>query len=483
MIGETNWANDSLVSSAMRFFTVNSNTFAERMRLTSDGKLGIGTSSPQALFTISSGSGTKAVWATTRSFTVNRNFELAVDQYNEGQFTITPSTAIGGSTYTTPVVAINASSGTNPGFVGIGTSSPVAKLDVVGQAVFQGSTLSTYRGATIGAVNINNNSADGTVDFTQGLVFTSNSNNLGAWPHAGIVTTGSSGFNGNLVFGTDGGGTSANSITERMRITSAGNVLVGTTSAAIFDTNAGADVSTFYRMQVTGGDGNTNYGVAISNGSGDAGYGIWVVNTAAKRIRIASFQSSATVATAGSEASFASFATMTAGALTEKMRIDSSGNLLVGTTALPQSGVAGVQITTASGTGLIRIGAGATSSTGVLSFNNPNGEVGLVVLSGTSTAYNTSSDYRLKEIDGPIANSGAYIDALKPVQGSWKVDGSRFIGLLAHEVQEVSETTIATGEKDGEKMQAMDYSAPELIANLIAEIQSLRARVAQLEGN
>jgi uncharacterized protein YceH (UPF0502 family) len=69
------------------------------------------------------------------------------------------------------------------------------------------------------------------------------------------------------------------------------------------------------------------------------------------------------------------------------------------------------------------------------------------------------------------------------VQGSWKADGSRFVGLLAHEVQEVSETQIATGEKDGDKMQAMDYSAPELIANLIAELQAVRARLAQLEGN
>jgi hypothetical protein len=110
-------------------------------------------------------------------------------------------------------------------------------------------------------------------------------------------------------------------------------------------------------------------------------------------------------------------------------------------------------------------------------------QVGNISVTTTITSYNTSSDYRLKDIDGPIANSGAYIDALKPVQGSWKADGSRFIGLLAHEAQEVSETQIATGEKDGEQMQAMDYSAPEIIANLIAELQSLRARVAQLEGN
>ena len=124
-----------------------------------------------------------------------------------------------------------------------------------------------------------------------------------------------------------------------------------------------------------------------------------------------------------------------------------------------------------------------TSDGNIAEFFRGGSAVGSISVTGSATAYNTSSDYRLKDVDGPITNSGAYIDALKPVQGSWKADGSRFIGLLAHEVQEVSETTIATGEKDGEKMQAMDYSAPELIANLIAEIQSLRARVAQLEGN
>ena len=42
---------------------------------------------------------------------------------------------------------------------------------------------------------------------------------------------------------------------------------------------------------------------------------------------------------------------------------------------------------------------------------------------------------------------------------------------------------IATGKKDGEEMQAMDYSAPEIIASLIAELQSVRARLARLEGN
>ena len=61
-----------------------------------------------ALLTITSGSGTKAIWATTRAFGVNRNFQIAVDEYAEGEFTITPSTTQGGSGYTTPIFKLAA---------------------------------------------------------------------------------------------------------------------------------------------------------------------------------------------------------------------------------------------------------------------------------------------------------------------------------------------------------------------------------------
>ena len=115
-------------------------------------------------------------------------------------------------------------------------------------------------------------------------------------------------------------------------------------------------------------------------------------------------------------------------------------------------------------------------------FRNASTSVGNITYTNTATAYNTSSDYRLKDNHQPLTGSGAFIDALKPKTWNWKADGSRGVGFIAHEVQEVSPGSVV-GEKDGEQMQAMEYGSAEFIANIIAELQSLRQRVALLEGN
>lgn len=172
---------------------------------------------------------------------------------------------------------------------------------------------------------------------------------------------------------------------------------------------------------------------------------------------------------------------------TERARIDVAGNLLVGKTTsgytldgVEVAGAGVVTITRSSGT---CIDLNRKSDGGVIAFYRSGSAIGSIGITTTATSYNTSSDYRLKNITGPVTNSGAYIDSLNPVEGSWKADGSTFVGLIAHEVQEASRTQVATGVKDGEEMQAMDYSASELIANMIAELKSLRARVAALENN
>jgi hypothetical protein len=171
----------------------------------------------------------------------------------------------------------------------------------------------------------------------------------------------------------------------------------------------------------------------------------------------------------------------------ERARIDSSGNFMVGTTSQVSTSIlsivggagrngAGVQV--ASGqTGVIYTNTGAYNYNAA-NFQYNGSEVGYIQVQSALTLYATTSDYRLKNITGPITNSGAYIDSLKPVEGTWKADGSTFVGLIAHETQEVSRTVVATGTKDGEQTQGMDYSSAEIIANLIAEIQSLRKRLA-----
>jgi hypothetical protein len=175
------------------------------------------------------------------------------------------------------------------------------------------------------------------------------------------------------------------------------------------------------------------------------------------------------------------FSNAAGGAKSERARITSGGNLLVGTTSAFDSAYR-MSLGVSGSTGGLVIQPGANDYT-ALRFNNASGtQVGTITVSSTNTAYNTSSDYRLKNITGPITTSGAYIDSLNPVEGTWKADGSTFVGLIAHEVQEASRTTVATGVKDGEEMQGMDYSNAELIANMLAELKSLRARVAALES-
>jgi hypothetical protein len=103
---------------------------------------------------------------------------------------------------------------------------------------------------------------------------------------------------------------------------------------------------------------------------------------------------------------------------------------------------------------------------------------------GGLTAYNTTSDYRAKDILGPVANPGATIDALKVYEGRMKGATQPRPMLVAHEAQEHVPFCVS-GEKDEEnedgtpKFQQMDHAS--LVPLLIAEIQSLRARVAALE--
>jgi hypothetical protein len=102
---------------------------------------------------------------------------------------------------------------------------------------------------------------------------------------------------------------------------------------------------------------------------------------------------------------------------------------------------------------------------------------------GGLVAYNVTSDYRAKDISGPVVGSGALIDSVPVYMGKMKDATQERPMFIAHEVPAYAHT----GEKDavdadGKPVyQQMDASA--LIPVMWAEIQSLRARVAQLETN
>jgi hypothetical protein len=163
----------------------------------------------------------------------------------------------------------------------------------------------------------------------------------------------------------------------------------------------------------------------------------------------------------------------------EKMRIDSSGNLLVGTT------------TTLSGnTFKANSGAAATFSTAtstnfsLVYFNNGT-YCGSITTNGSATAFNTSSDYRLKENVQPMTKALTKVALLKPVIYKWKINGADGEGFIAHELAEVFPDAVA-GEKDAVdkdgniKPQGIDVSF--LVATLTAAIQELNTRLTALEG-
>jgi len=166
---------------------------------------------------------------------------------------------------------------------------------------------------------------------------------------------------------------------------------------------------------------------------------------------------------------------------TERMRIDSSGNLLVNTTS-QISGTAGkmnlyYSRTTHDG---FAIQCDSTNTGLALVFTNPNGKVGQISTSGSATTYTTSSDYRLKKDIAPMTGALATVSALKPVTYKWKIDGSNGQGFIAHELQEICPDAVSGTKdalnKDGDiEPQGIDTSF--LVATLTAAIQELNAKV------
>ena len=276
-------------------------------------------------------------------------------------------------------------------------------------------------------------------------------------------------------------GTAGNAITftQAMTLDASGRLLVGTTSSI--------GTASVGRLQVLGGE------TFITTNSEVGGF---------VGVNSNSDNSVAIVADPDSLRSGSHIAFYVDG-FSEKARIDSSGNLLVGQTAK----VAGEKFSVYTGTlstntaylwygqtddrsGVIfrhDRATGATSAKQCSFLNQTASEVGYISSTGSATAYNTSSDYRLKNTITPMTGALAKVAQLKPVTYKWNADGSNGEGFIAHELAEVVPQCV-TGAKDAvdedgnPQYQGIDTSF--LVATLtaalqeaVAEINSLKARL------
>jgi hypothetical protein len=298
---------------------------------------------------------------------------------------------------------------------------------------------------------------------------------ISATTTTGLVTNADN--SGSLQLATNNG-------TTAVTIDTAQNVGIGTSSPAskldIVGSTTGA-VQQFIK--------NSN---GATNSSADLVFGNWSGSTpAAPQAKISAINAASSDARTD-----LAFSTYTGLALTERMRIDSAGNLLVGTTTqlygerlnVTRGGVGNNAATfyfdTSDDRGVIVVrhagASGATSRTQIAFLDSGGTERGRISSNGSATSYVTSSDYRLKENIAPMTGALGVVQQLKPVTYKWKTDGSAGQGFIAHELQAVVPDCVV-GEKDavdadGKPVyQGIDTSF--LVATLTAAIQELKAEL------
>jgi hypothetical protein len=444
---------------------------AERMRIDSSGNVGIGTSSPtQKLTAWVAGTlpsvipNCQMLIGDTSTF-ANTGLALvtAVGNQSRVSFGSTASPLLGSINYdntsnymyfttnSTEAMRIDSS-----GNVGIGTSSPATygKLVVKQTADTSISSLALVAQAstTDSQLGIGYDSASGTFRLTSSYLSTGVFKPISFWT----------------------------SDVERMRIDSSGNVGIGTSSPSgklhvqnstnpILVEPAGTWAAKIYQAQ----DSPALNGLVVGNR--------YATNTS-------------TVFEAGSlygggSGSWKSFykidgigAHVWGNNTSEAMRLDASGNLLVGTTAALYSNQGGVQLSN-SAIGAIVVGhtTGTSSGNGYINFNYNASAIGSITQNGTTgVLYNLTSDYRLKNNPTALTGASEFIKALQPKTWDWWDGSGKGVGFIAHEFMDVAKYS-GTGTKDevdaeGKPvMQAIQPSSSEVMANLVSFVQELKA--------
>lgn len=101
----------------------------------------------------------------------------------------------------------------------------------------------------------------------------------------------------------------------------------------------------------------------------------------------------------------------------------------------------------------------------------------------STTNYNGTSDRRLKTNVQPAADSGPIIDGIEVVQFDWTTDGfHQRAGFIAQDLYLVVPEAVLVGDEGEEVVNPWGLDPAKLVPLLVKEVQSLRSRVAALEG-
>ena len=439
----------------------NAISFTQAMTLDASGNLGIGTSSPIGRFDVQTATN-KHIGLRSASDIGGLSTGVLIEAFNDNAAATIPL-QIDGS-----LVAINSLSGGN---VGIGTSAPSNLLHLYTANAASALRITASTGTNASYMTFTNTGGNAYVGRENSV-----GTNLGsvALPYALALVTESA---YPIEFVT-------NNVTRAI-IDSSGNVGIGTTGFSSKLSLAGASSDTW---SVSSSDG---LGI-----NGFVGAGISTITTylddSSLRIGSGISQKTGILITGQTTASGSTVQFRTGGS--ERARIDSSGNLLVGVTA---AGCASAGVVNAIGY------AAKAGSSGAFSGNmfniNWTGSPILWIDNTNVGQIATVSDYRIKKnVTTQTASGLERVMQLRPVSYEFtdykelfKADGITREGFIAHEVQEIIPSG-AQGAKDEEnQIQSLRVDAilsvtvkaiQELNANLVAQVAALSQRLAALEA-
>jgi hypothetical protein len=382
--------------------------------------------------------------------------------------------------------------------LGIGTSSPGVKLDVAGEirSIVSGGTPAVY---------LNNGSTQHSIQNNSGAFTFYNSGvermRLDSSGNLGLGVTPSA-WSAGKAYETTAAGNALWALSNEINITqnayfNSGWKYGATGAAARYQQQSGAH---YWNIAASGTAGNAitftqamtldaNSKLAVNNAINTAPrYALQIAGSDRAFFEYADTSGDTRLGSVNSQP--LAFLTNN----TERARITSGGSLLVGTTTAGYGLFSTQRITiNPNQDGIVVAPLSENFSAYTVQANNDTGTryalyiangsstaVGNISFTSSATAYNTSSDVRLKKNIVDAQDSSADIDALQVRSFDWKIDDSHVkYGFIAQELEPVAPNAVTKGRTE-EDMWGVDYS--KLVPMLVKEIQSLRARVAQLES-